>query len=54
MTRAIDCPCGHQLQADDDEALFALAREHMDRDHPDMPRTDEQIRQRIAADAHDA
>ena len=33
--------------------LFQLAREHIDRDHPEMDRTDEQIRQRVAADAYD-
>jgi predicted small metal-binding protein len=51
--RVIDCPCGHQLNAASDEELFSLAREHMDADHPDMERTDEQIRARIAADACD-
>jgi predicted small metal-binding protein len=52
--RAIECPCGHRFEADDDEGLFRLCREHVDRDHPGMSRTDEQIRERIAADAHDA
>jgi predicted small metal-binding protein len=51
--RAIECPCGHHLQAPDDEALFRAARDHIEREHPDMGRTDEQIRQRIAADAYD-
>jgi hypothetical protein len=36
--RAIDCPCGHHLEA---------------ADHPEMDRTDEQMRERIAADAYD-
>jgi predicted small metal-binding protein len=52
--RAIDCPCGHHLEGADDEELFRLARGHIDRDHPEMQRTDEQIRERVAADAHDA
>ena len=51
--RAIDCPCGHQLQGADDEELFRLAREHVNRDHPEMQRTDEQLRERVAADAYD-
>lgn len=51
--RAIDCPCGHRLEATDDQELFRLAREHIDRDHPEMKRTDEQIRERVAVDAHD-
>ena len=51
--RAIDCPCGHRLEAADDEELFRKAREHVDRDHPEMERTDEQLRERVAADAYD-
>ena len=51
---ALECPCGHRLEAADDEELFRLAREHVDTDHPEMERTDEQIRERIASDAHDA
>ncbi len=51
--RAIDCPCGHHLEGDDDEGLLRLAREHVDRDHPEMDRSDEQIRARVAADAYD-
>ena len=51
--RAIDCPCGHRLEGADDEELFRLAREHVDREHPDMQRSDEQLRERVAADAYD-
>jgi predicted small metal-binding protein len=51
--RAVDCPCGHHLEATDDEELFRLARDHIERDHPEMDRSDEQIRQRIDADAYD-
>ena len=39
--------------AADDEELFRLAREHIERDHPEMERSDDQIRERIAADAYD-
>ena len=52
--RAIECPCGHHLEGADDEELVRLARAHVDRDHPEMQRTDEQLRERIAADAYDA
>ena len=52
--RAIDCPYGHHLEGADDEELFRLARGHIDRDHPEMQRTDAQIRERVTADAHDA
>ena len=51
--RAIECPCGHHLEGADDGELFRLAREHVDRDHPEMQRTDAQLRERIAADAYD-
>jgi hypothetical protein len=54
VMRAIECRCGHHLEAADDEQLFRLAREHIDRDHPEMQPTDDQIRQRVAADAYDA
>ena len=51
--RAIDCPCGHRLEAVDDEELFRRAREHIAEHHPAMQRTDEQIRERVAADAYE-
>ena len=51
--RAIDCPCGHHFEGADDDELFHLAREHVDRDHPGMQRTDDDLRRRIAADAYD-
>jgi MFS family permease/predicted small metal-binding protein len=51
--RAIECPCGHHLEGADDEELFRLAREHVDSDHPEMQRTDEQLRERVTADAYD-
>jgi hypothetical protein len=54
MARIIDCPCGHVLKGEDDDELFRLAREHVDRDHPEMTRTDEQIWERVRADARDA
>ena len=50
--RAIDCPCGHHFEAADDDELW-LCREHVDRDHPEMQRTDEQLRERIVADAYE-
>ena len=51
--RAIECPCGHHLEGADDDELFRLAREHVHREHPEMERTDEQLRERVAADAYD-
>ncbi len=52
--RAIDCPCGHRLEGANDQELFRLAREHLNRDHPEMQRSDEELRARVAADAYDA
>jgi predicted small metal-binding protein len=49
--RAIDCPCGHHFDAESDEELFRLCREHIDNDHPEIGRSDEQLRGRI--DAYD-
>jgi predicted small metal-binding protein len=51
--RAIDCPCGHRLEGADDEELVRLAREHIASHHPDMERSDEQLRRRVAADAYE-
>jgi predicted small metal-binding protein len=51
--RAIDCPCGHRLEASEDEELFRAARDHVDRDHPEMERSDDELRARVAADAYD-
>lgn len=53
MARCIDCPCGHLLRGVDDEELFRLARKHVDENHPEMKRTDEEIRARVSADARD-
>jgi predicted small metal-binding protein len=52
--RAIDCPCGHRLEAADDEELFRRCGEHIAEHHPEMERTDEQIRRRVADDAYEA
>jgi predicted small metal-binding protein len=51
--RAIECPCGHHLEGADDEELVRLARQHVEEHHPDMERSDEQLRARVAADAYD-
>jgi hypothetical protein len=53
MARVIDRPCGRVLRAADNEELSRLARKHVDEDHPDMQRTDDEPRARVAADARD-
>lgn len=50
---AIDCPWSHHLVAPDDAQPFRPARAPIDRDHPEMDHSDEQIGGRIAADAYD-
>jgi hypothetical protein len=50
--RAINCPCGLHLEAADDEGLFSLARAHVDEHHPELERTDEEIRELLAKDAY--
>jgi predicted small metal-binding protein len=52
--RAIDCPCGHRLKGNDDGELVRLARRHIEREHPEMQRSDQQLRDRVARDAYDA
>ena len=53
MRRVIDCPCGHQLRGADDEELFHLARRHVTEHHPDMERSDDQLRLLISQRARD-
>jgi hypothetical protein len=52
--RAIDCPCGHHLEGADDDELFRKARGHIDREHPEMQRSDEELHARVTADAYHA
>ena len=51
--RALDCECGRHLEARDDDELYGLAREHVDRDHPEMGLSDEQVRGIVAEGAYD-
>jgi hypothetical protein len=48
---ATGCRCGNHLEVRDDEELFGLRREHVDRDHPHTRGADAQTRARVAADA---
>ena len=50
----LECTCGERLESEDDEPLLGLAREHMDRAHPEKEIESEQVRNRIWAKAHDA
>jgi predicted small metal-binding protein len=51
--RAIDCPCGHRLEGENDEELFRKEREHIGRDHLHMERSEDELRARVAADAYE-
>lgn len=41
--RALDCSCGQHLEADNDEELFERAQEHVEKDHPKMELSDENL-----------
>lgn len=51
--RALDCQCGEHLEGADDDELYGQVREHVDRDHPDMELSDEQVRGLVAQGAYD-
>jgi predicted small metal-binding protein len=51
--RALDCECGQHLEAGSDEGLFEQARAHVDRDHPEMRLSDEQVREIVSGGAYD-
>ncbi|MDX6592144.1 MAG: hypothetical protein QOJ13_1340 [Gaiellales bacterium] len=42
--RAIDCECGHHLEAADREELVEETRRHMAEMHPDMHSGEDEIR----------
>ncbi len=50
--RALDCDCGRHLEAADDEKLFDKAKEHVNRDHPEMQLGDERVREIVAEKAY--
>lgn len=51
--RALDCECGKHLEAANDEELYREARDHVDRDHPEMQLSDEQVHGIVAEGAYD-
>jgi predicted small metal-binding protein len=52
--RVLDCECGQTLQAANDEELQRAAREHVDKEHPDMELSDEQLSGMISERAYTA
>jgi predicted small metal-binding protein len=51
--RALDCQCGRHLEAESDEELYRQARAHVDRDHPEMRLSDEQVMEIVSVGAYD-
>ena len=51
--RALDCECGKHLEAHDDDELYGQVREHVDRDHPEMQLSDEQVAGLVAEGTYD-
>jgi hypothetical protein len=46
--RAVDCWCGYVLQGADDEELADRLRGHLEGEHADEQRSDDEVRARIA------
>jgi predicted small metal-binding protein len=53
MKRALNCFCGEYLEGDNDEELLNWTKAHIERQHPDMQLTDEQVRQIVEEGAYD-
>jgi hypothetical protein len=51
--RALDRQCGKHLEANNDGELHGRAREYVDRDHPEMQPSDEQVQRSVAEGAYD-
>ena len=51
--RALLCHCHHHLEAEDDEALFAVVREHLLWRHPAMEPSEEQAQQTVLRRAYE-
>jgi hypothetical protein len=51
--RALLYHCRHHLEAEDDETFLGLVREHLVREHPAIPPTDEQVAEMVATRAYD-
>ena len=45
MARKIRCECGEVVHGEDDQAVLAAAKDHIEREHPDLVTTitDEQL-----------
>jgi predicted small metal-binding protein len=52
--RGVDGPCGHYLEAEDDEALVKAIQSHATEVHPELDMTEDQIRELVTSGARDA
>jgi predicted small metal-binding protein len=52
--RVIDCSCGTTLKAATDDELVGQVREHLESDHDDTGKSDDDLRQFVSANAYDA
>lgn len=52
--RGIDGPCGHYVEAEDDEALVVAIQTHATEVHPELTMTEDQIREAVTSGARDA
>jgi hypothetical protein len=51
--RALLCHCHHHLEAEDDDALRAVVREHLLWRHPALEPSEEQAQQIVCSRAYD-
>ena len=51
--RAVDGPCGHHLEAEDDDQLIEAVKVHAAETHPEMELTEDQIREMVQGTAYD-
>ena len=51
--RAVLCHCRRHLEADDEEALHVLVREHLEQEHPSIPPSYEQVEEIVSTRAYD-
>jgi len=51
--RAVLCHCRQHLEADCEEALQVLVREHLMREHSSIPPTDKQVQELVSTRAYD-
>jgi hypothetical protein len=51
--RGITCPCGHEMKARTDLDLYRVVRDHVDRIHPELGYSREDIERLIRTEAYD-